>query len=348
MLLKRNKILFNIHLILSFVFCVPLFVLSITGVFIQYENEIKQILSVKQTPQVKPKASFSEILANIKNIDEQFRPMSIKIQDGHKHYILGVSQPFRKAYNVDIYDASVSRDFYSVFAHSMLMLHRNLGLSFSANDVARATGKHIIALASIFLAIIIITGIWLYFPLIKRNFIKSLKVDFKRKGYGFLYQLHSAFGLWCALFLLIMGLSGLFWSYDFVRNTMLDMFNIQTTSHKKHSRSDINAAHIDMIVKNLDIKNATIFASAQHYIVSYDLNKTRHAIHIQNNNLIVSEIKTTVNKNSAAWLKSVMLDIHKGTIFGEIGKAVFAIACFGLSLFIVTGFLMAYKRINKK
>jgi len=44
-LLKRNKILFNVHLILSIVFSIPLLIIGVTGAILSYQHEFEALIN---------------------------------------------------------------------------------------------------------------------------------------------------------------------------------------------------------------------------------------------------------------------------------------------------------------
>ncbi|MDR2638237.1 MAG: PepSY domain-containing protein, partial [Helicobacteraceae bacterium] len=85
------------------------------------------------------------------------------------------------------------------------------------------------AIATIALIVISITGLYLYLPFMRRNFYSSLKIDFRKKGRGFLYKLHSVFGVWTLIFVLLMSLTGLWWSYDWYRNGIYWLAGVEPT-----------------------------------------------------------------------------------------------------------------------
>ena len=45
-LLRRNQFLFNLHLILSIIFAVPLLVIGVTGAILSYQHELEEIINL--------------------------------------------------------------------------------------------------------------------------------------------------------------------------------------------------------------------------------------------------------------------------------------------------------------
>ena len=70
MLFKRNKIIFNIHLIIGLIATIPLLIMTLAAPFASYREEIKSAINEKYinlTPSEKSNLSLSEILAKAKN-----------------------------------------------------------------------------------------------------------------------------------------------------------------------------------------------------------------------------------------------------------------------------------------
>ena len=45
-LLRRNQFLFNLHLILSIIFAIPLLVVGVTGAILSYQHELEEIINL--------------------------------------------------------------------------------------------------------------------------------------------------------------------------------------------------------------------------------------------------------------------------------------------------------------
>ena len=70
MLFKRNKIIFNIHLIIGLIATIPLLIMILAAPFASYREEIKSAINEKYinlAPSEKPNLSLSEILAKAKS-----------------------------------------------------------------------------------------------------------------------------------------------------------------------------------------------------------------------------------------------------------------------------------------
>ena len=45
-LLRRNQFLFNLHLILSIIFAIPLLVIGVTGAILSYQHELEDLINL--------------------------------------------------------------------------------------------------------------------------------------------------------------------------------------------------------------------------------------------------------------------------------------------------------------
>ena len=67
------------------------------------------------------------------------------------------------------------------------------------------------------------TGAILWWPGI-REWRRSLAIDWKRKGYGFNWSLHNTVGFWMLSFILLWGISGIYFSFPEPFNATVDFF----------------------------------------------------------------------------------------------------------------------------
>lgn len=116
------------------------------------------------------------------------------------------------------------------FFLDVMRLHRWL---FDAPAVkgTMTTGKMIVALAAICMIVTLITGIVLWWLRARNNLKINLKIDIT-KGFGrFCQTLHTSGGIYVALFLLVMGFTGLTWSFGWYRGVFNELFGIEKGSH---------------------------------------------------------------------------------------------------------------------
>ena len=106
------------------------------------------------------------------------------------------------------------------FFLKMMRLHRWL-LDEYKRDGSFSWGKSIVGYATLVLAIIIISGIVIWYPRNKKVLRNRLKVKTKAGWFRFFYDLHVSGGFYAALLLLILALTGLTWSFGWYRNAFI-------------------------------------------------------------------------------------------------------------------------------
>ena len=254
----------------------------------------------------------------------------------------------------------------------MLNLHTNLGFGLSKNETLRLIGKNIVALSTVMFILVLISGAVIYYPSFRGKILRAFRINFKARGYAFLYSLHGAVGVLLLPVLLTISASGLYWSYDWiakitnralgekeifrktsfteVRGFSLEdedkILNLQTVFDIFKRERGENYEFFNIIAQK-DGENFMIFyfdkgeKSEEHMnTMSINVKKgiLRHARH--------DDTKSTMPRPFA--IHKAVLSVHSGYIFGEAGKFLFCVAAIFVLFFIVTGFWMSIKRIYKK
>lgn len=370
MLFKRNKIIFNIHLIIGLIAAIPLLIMTLVAPFASYREEIKSAINEKYinlTPSEKPNLSLSEILAKAKNEIKFDTLENVQIGGKNKAYSISVTKD-KKLLNFFIDPRSggvIGEDWGEKTRMIILNLHRNLGLALLNDKISANIGKQIVAISSIIMALLAISGLILYAPAIKRNFLNSLKIKPNAKGYARFYNLHTSIGTYIAILLVVMSLTGLYWSYGWVRSSVNSIFFDLKPNNMKKSAPKQNLIPIsdekfkeiesaEQIFKEnvtLELKSLTINVPENNqstYTINYEtiedqvgkLKLDASAGKIKENKL-VSKAESIPEAKKAG---RKVLSLHTGEIFGEVGQIVFAISCVIAVLLIITGFLMTIKR----
>ena len=120
------------------------------------------------------------------------------------------------------------------FFMKIMRLHRWL-LDEYKRDGSFAWGKTIVGYSTLVLAIIIISGLVIWYPRNKKALKNRLKIKTKAGWFRFLYDLHVSGGFYAALLLLILALTGLTWSFGWYRDAFYTAFGISTTSKQTHA-----------------------------------------------------------------------------------------------------------------
>ncbi|KEA45320.1 hypothetical protein CR66_08525 [Campylobacter mucosalis] len=345
MIFKRNKFIFNLHLLLTFLFALPLLVVTLSAPFAQYRNEIAQLINSYNVNIAKSDAPYlkmSEILAKFSQNFGTINLVALNIQsDKNKAVKISVLNDKQlQKFFINPYNGEAVLEKGSSVAKAILSVHRNLGLGLLESKELLSLGKNIVAISSIGLFVLILSGFWLYLPTIKGGIKKAGILNFKRKGYGFLYQLHGVLGIWLSLLLCVMCLTGLYWSYDFVRSGVNTAFGVDAKPGKKPQPNAIkleNFSQIDEILTSVtDFKTLTIYAENDTLKFKKD------------NNTTLKKPTNGLKFQTPRDVSRFWLSIHQGSIFGEVGRVIYSFTSTLFVLFVITGFMMMSWRLNRR
>ena len=94
------------------------------------------------------------------------------------------------------------------------------------------TGRLVNGVGAIFATLLAFTGAILWWPGV-RNWRRSLTIDWKRKRYGFNWSLHNAIGFWMLSFILLWGISGIYFSFPKPFNEAVDFLEPLSASNQE-------------------------------------------------------------------------------------------------------------------
>jgi sulfite reductase (NADPH) flavoprotein alpha-component len=241
------------------------------------------------------------------------------------------------------------------FFTAVMTLHRFLSF-----EGMSAIGKHIVAATAVAIIVLSISGILLYLPRLKRDLFKSLRIELKSKGYKFWYQLHSVIGVFTLVFVLIMCLTGLWWSYEWYRNFLNQLAGVESVAYALNEDKEMASGDPRELQKTIDAAKDMINNCAAYYIrvpfknEPYELSysNVRYGaynilkIDAQNGAIISQELYK--DKTIGQKLIQNIYALHSGQFFGEIGKALWCVSSLSMALFGISGAIMFYKRTKRK
>jgi sulfite reductase (NADPH) flavoprotein alpha-component len=250
---------FQIHWFFGIVLGVIIAIVGITGAILSFRSEILSFINkdiVHVQPNDRTPLAVNELLEKLSVqlpglkinsltlASEPDKTARINVNNANSTNMRG------KTYYVNPYTAEILPDLKGEeFFALMTKWHRWLG------DYSIA-GKQLVAIATVALIILSLTGLYLYFPFIRHKFLSSLTIDFKKKGRGFLYKLHSVFGVWTLIFVLLMSFTGLFWSYEWYRNGLYWLADVERPAMHRMVQSD-NASKAENATKQNTLKDET-------------------------------------------------------------------------------------------
>ncbi len=361
-----KNIWFKLHLILGLSAGFILLIVGFTGAMLSFEKEILSAINqdtYKVSVLEQGKLSIKELLEKFQEQKPQSKINGISISsfedDSVSINVAGEGQNARKGvtYYVNPYTAEILPELKGVsFFKSVENIHRRLLL----DDF----GKQVVALCVVSLLVLIFSGIYIYFPRLKKSFLQSLKLNFQSKGRFFLANLHSAIGMWVIPFYLVFCLTGLYWSYDFVSNGLHTITGVEKPKKpqmqgflgEKISFDDISLA-VDTFKNLVENKysSATLRFPQKGSVYSFDYLAV-DVPHERAKNKIEFDIKTNQvskhekyeDKTLTQKLMGSILPLHTGEYFGVVGQTLMFLASLMMPLFAITGLMLYVKRTKKK
>lgn len=106
------------------------------------------------------------------------------------------------------------------FFQTVLQLHRWLLLD-------PKIGKPIVGWSTIIMSLLILSGMVVWVPIKLKNWRDGLKIKWNGNKKRLNFDLHRALGIYAALFILIMSLTGPHWSFTWYRQGIYDLFGVE-------------------------------------------------------------------------------------------------------------------------
>lgn len=369
-----KSIWFKIHCFLGVFFGLTLFILGSTGAILSYEKEILRYLNKDiyfvEIPKNKEILSLKEILEKYQseNLDDKINGISLS-NNNSSSVVLNIlkkdsSDKRVKSVYVNPYTGTVLPDLIGKdFFTFVLKLHRWLAFEGDLKDI----GKNIVAITTIFSIVLVISGLIIYFPRIKNSFLNSFIFSFKYKKRAFISSFHSVIGIWVAPFLLLLCLTGLYWSYDWYRNGLFYVFNTEQPKKEQSIKKDEKIENlsfenvqkiIDIFVQNVSKDYQNIYFRfvpnfEGNYVINYTFKDAinygeLNSMYINlDKNIVVKDLKFE-NKKLNEKIMSSILALHTGEYFGWIGQFFMFISSAFMIVFVITGYMLYYDRYKKR
>lgn len=111
------------------------------------------------------------------------------------------------------------------FFMTVRKLHRWLGASYRRGQTEFSLGKFVTGCVTLLSLLVLISGIVLFFPAHNSN---RWKISFNKGFARFCHDLHVAGGMYVVIFLLIMSITGLTWSFGWWRSMIYSLGDDQS------------------------------------------------------------------------------------------------------------------------
>ena len=229
----------QIHLWLSVPFGIIISILCLSGAALVFENEITEALNhdfyyvenVGSTPL--PAGELAKKVAATLPDSVSVTGISIPA-DPARAYQVNLSKPRRASVYIDPYTGEIKGKYERTpFFTTMFKLHRWL-LDSMKPDGGIFWGKMIVGTSTLMFIFVLISGIVVWIPRTAKAWKNSFKISVNKGWRRFWYDLHIVGGLYTFLFLLVMSLTGLTWSFGWYRTGFYKVFGVETTQGASH------------------------------------------------------------------------------------------------------------------
>ncbi len=227
-----KKIFRQIHLWLSIPFGLIITVICFSGAALVFENEIMELCrhdfyyvsKVEETPL--PAGELAQKVAA--TLPDSISVTGISISsDPAKAYQVNLSKPRRASVYIDQYTGEIKGKYERApFFTTMFKLHRWL-LDSMKPDGGIFWGKMIVGVSTLMFVFVLISGIIIWIPRSAKALKNSLKISVNKGWKRFWYDLHIAGGLYTFIFLLVLALTGLTWSFGWYRTGFYKAFGVE-------------------------------------------------------------------------------------------------------------------------
>jgi len=360
-----RRFLNDVHLWLGIASGLILFVVCFTGTVYTFHSEIVEWVDSEKYEVVAEGDALSiEEVSSIVSQSVEGEVSSISIpNDKEAAYQVSVRKEGERrgtTYLVNQYSGKVLGDTKSAsseFFMVMFRLHRWLMLD-------TAIGRLIVGWSTVMFVIIIITGLVIWFPKKVKNWKQGLKIKWNANWKRINHDLHNALGLYTAIFLLIMGLTGLQWSFEWYRDGLRDVLGVNN-ERRERSAEDVlidsssvalsYAQLIEAANAQLDYPGTLRVEISDNPIVSIrkyesgffaspasdEVKINRYTGEVVDKNIFGDK---PFNERVASSIKA----LHVGDVFGTFSKIIYFVSCLIATSLPVTGTIIWINKLRKK
>ena len=225
-----RRLFAKLHLWLSIPLGIFISVICLTGAILVFEQEITQALNphlyrVKAVPDSTP-LSPSELAEAIRRqVPDTLRLTSLQFaRDPEQPVWAGFKNAGRKTLSVNPYTGEVNGWSKSYpFFQEVRKLHRWL-LDAPARKGEKSVGKVIVGVTTLLMVVILLSGLVIWIPRTSKALKNRLCISCTKGWRRFWYDSHVATGIYTLVFLLVMALTGLTWSFGWYRTAAYSLF----------------------------------------------------------------------------------------------------------------------------
>lgn len=248
------------------------------------------------------------------------------------------------------------------FFMTMFRMHRWLLLD-------SKIGRPIVGVATIIFLFLALSGLYLWFPkkLRWKNFKSRFKIKFSANWKRINHDLHNTLGFYACIFLVIMTLTGLCWSFEWYRDAGSAVLGAKVfgnrgggTKFESKVLDNTKVLSVEEILEvsefELNYKGTTrlTFLSSSNGVYTISKQKASSLSPVISDKLILDRDGSVLKKEFFSdkplnvQIASLIKPIHTGAIYGWLSKTIYFITCLIATSLPITGTLIWWNKLEKK
>ena len=349
-----------VHLWIGIIGGLFIFVICLTGTILVYQDDVIQLLN-KEVYHIEPQIDTVDVTSLISHVENETNKSVLSIRkdiDKSKAWQFAVRKSDEKGRPetvfVNPYTSQILGNAKTLVGKDFFMFNFKLHRWFLMDT---AVGRPIVGFFTIAFVIALLTGLVIWFPKKLKNYKKGFKIKWRSNWKRINHDFHSAFGLYASLFLLIMGLTGLFWSFEWYKDGVSKMIGTQVFDRSKTEIPIEDGPNPSISLNSLISTIETDLFQYDKLAIGIPKDPSKamevSAYHTGFASLSLPD-KFYYNQHTAEQVEVQMFsslpfnqkvaksihDLHMGYLFGPLNKIIFFITSIIASLLPITGFLI--------
>ncbi|MEJ8741133.1 PepSY-associated TM helix domain-containing protein [Phocaeicola sp. HCN-6420] len=368
-----KKIFKKIHLWLSVPFGLIISIICLTGATLVFEKELTRagnphLYTVEYKEGSKP-LKPSEIIARIsQQTGDTLKISSLQVAGNPKEaWMVSFTNAGQRQLSVNPYSGEINGWVEgNSFFQTVRKLHRWL-LDAPAQKGASSTGKTIVGITTLLMVVILISGIVLWWPRTRKSLQNRLKVSCTKGPFRFWYDSHVSLGFYVTIFLLVMALTGLTWSFRWYRTGFYALFGASTEQpkqsapahednnkkEKKNEPERLNYLAWDAALAELQNRYETygtiqLSKNSAQVIQSGKQKGDTASFDIHTGNITEIKVYNIDEQPMSNKMKGLIYSLHTGQWGGMLTRIIYFLSAFIGGILPLTGYYLWIKRINRK
>ncbi|PHQ28588.1 PepSY-associated TM helix domain-containing protein [Leeuwenhoekiella nanhaiensis] len=361
-----RKLINDVHLWLGLASGIILFLVCLSGSILAFEHEIKAFF--EEDLKVEPKGEMLSLKA-----------LETKIRQNHAGTLTSVNIPADESapYTFTIKENPEERRGTNLqvnpytaetliagpnpadgFCFFFFRMHRWLLFDSSI-------GRPIVGVATIIFLILSITGLVLWFPrkLKRKNFKAGFKIKTKANWKRVNHDLHNTLGFYALIFIVIMGITGLCWSFEGYREGLGNLIGTPVFN-RSSPEFEVPETATTLDLDAIEEVAARVFPFDGDLSISLPGNRADY-FSLRKNNASgwspVAADRAYIAKNGEVLALDIFADkplnvqfaslikpLHTGEVFGMFSKIIYFLACLIATSLPITGTLIWINKMKKK